>query len=146
MDERVASVESPGTARRFGRRVFGLALGLALPTGVLSWVFGFDVIKKRINGRLWCAKADQTVFDVNVRSSGGATRYSDTLQCRKDGVVIGTIGDVRMTATTIGAAFVVSMVLLGLLVAVLWTYSKLRHRRAGCHPKIRSASLKSLQP
>lgn len=94
-------------------------------------MLGVDAIKKRINGRLWCSDADQTVFDVKVRSSGGATRYSDTLLCRKDGVVFSTIGDARMTGTTVGVALVVSVLLLVLLVGSLWTYSRLRRRRAG---------------
>lgn len=81
----------------------GLVLGLALPTGFFAWVLGFDAIKKRINGRLWCSDADKIVFDVNVVSSGATTRYSDTLTCRKDGGVVRTIGDLPMTATTIAS-------------------------------------------
>ncbi len=121
---------TPGSsARRLASRALALLLGLALPTAFFSWLLGFDAIKKRINGRLWCSDADTIVFDVKVRSSGGATRYTDKLLCRKDGALIRTIGDLRMTTTTVGVSFGISVLLVGLLVVCLWTYARLRRRR-----------------
>lgn len=119
----------PGAARRLGRRAVGLVLGLALPTAFFTWVFGFDALKKRINGQVWCSDADEIVFDVRLTSSGSSTRISDTLLCRQDGAIVRTIGDARMTATNIGVAFGLSLLLLGLLVLVLWSFSRLRRRQ-----------------
>lgn len=129
MDEHGAEVAPPGPTRRLGRRLTGLVLGLALPTAFFTWVLGFDELKKRVNGRVWCADADEVVFDVTLTSSGSSTRISDSLQCQKDGVVVRTISDVRMMATNIGVAFLIGLALLGLLVGCLWIYARLR--RAG---------------
>lgn len=128
VDAIAADDAPPAPARRLVRRAVGLVLGLALPTAVLAWVLGLDAIKQRINGRLWCSDADETAFEVKVRSSGRATRFSDRLLCRKDGALIRTIGDLRMTTTTLGIAFGISLLLLGLLVVGLWTYGRLRRR------------------
>ena len=116
-------------ARGLARRVFGLLLAVTVPTVFLSWLLSFDAIKKRISGRIWCSDVDQVVFDLNVTSrSGSTTYYSDRLLCRNDGVLVRTIGDARMLATTIAVSFAISLLLLALLVAGLWTYSKLRRR------------------
>lgn len=111
------------------RRVFGLLLAVTVPTVFLSWLLSFNKIKKRINGRIWCSDVEQVVFDVNVTSrSGSTTYYSDRLLCRNDDLLVRTIGDLRMLATTIAVSFAISLLLLALLVASLWTYSKLRRR------------------
>jgi hypothetical protein len=106
----------------------GLVIGLALPTAFFTWVLGFDELKKRVNGRVWCADADDVVFDVTLTSSGSSTRISDTLLCQSDGVVVRTVSNTRMMVTNIGVAFVVSLALLLVLAACLWVYSRLRRR------------------
>ena len=115
--------------RGLASRALAIVLGLALPTGFFSWLLGFDPIKKRINGRLWCSDADTIVFQVKVKRSGSTSYYTDKLLCRKDGALVRTIGDLRMTATTIGISFAISLVLFSLLVVCLWTYARLRRRR-----------------
>ena len=129
MDAIDATATPSVSARGLARRAVGLVLGLALPTAFLAWVLGFDAIKKRINGRLWCSGADDVVFDVKVRSSGSATRFTDKLVCKKNGGVVRTVGDLRMTTTTIAIAFGISLLLLGLLVVTLSAYARLRRRR-----------------
>ena len=117
------------STREFASRALALLLGLGVPTGFLSWLLGFDAIKKRINGRLWCSDADTIVFQVKVRRSGGSSRYTDKLLCRKDGTVVRTIGNLQMTITTIGISFAITVLLVGLLVVCLVTLSWLRRRR-----------------
>ena len=51
------------SARELASRALALLLGLAVPTGFFSWLLGFDAIKKRINGRLWCS-------DHGIRAAG----------------------------------------------------------------------------
>jgi hypothetical protein len=126
MDALLSATPPSSTARRLVQRASGLLFGLALPTGFLTWVLGFDAIKQRINGRVWCRDAREIVFDVTVRSSGSTSRISDALVCRKDGTVLRTIGDVQMMATNIGVAFAISLVLLLLLFVGLKIYSWLR--------------------
>ena len=117
------------SARELASRALALLLGLAVPTGFFSWLLGFDAIKKRINGRLWCSDADTIAFQVKVTRSGSSSRYSDKLVCRKDGAVMRTIGDLKMTATTIGISFAITLLLVGLLVVCLLTLSRFRRRR-----------------
>ena len=125
----VSSTSTP-LGRRIVNPLLGLVLGLALPTGGLAWVFGFDPIKKRINGRLWCSTADELAFVVKVKSTGRGTAYSDNLVCRKSGAVLRTLSDPLMSATIIGAAFLVSLIALLALGVALNTYGKLRRRVA----------------
>ncbi len=115
--------------REFAGRALALLLGLGVPTGFLTWLLSFDAIKKRINGRLWCSDADTIVFQVKVTRSGGLSRYTDKLLCRKDGTVVRTIGNLKMTATTIGISFAITVLLVGFLVVCLLTLSRLRRRR-----------------
>ena len=117
------------STREFASRALALLLGLGVPTGFLTWLLSFDAIKKRINGRLWCSDADTIVFQVNVSRSGSSSRYSDELLCRKDGTLVRTIGDLRMTTTTIGISFAITVLLVGLLVVCLLTLSRFRRRR-----------------
>ena len=133
--------------RGLASRALAIVLGLALPTGFFSWLLGFDPIKKRINGRLWCSDADTIVFQVNVSRSGSSSRYSDELLCRKDGTLVRTIGDLRMTATTIGISFAISLVLFSLLVVCLLTYARLRRRRrARCERSAKEIGEQSTRP
>jgi hypothetical protein len=118
----------PGSTRRLARRLTGLVVGLALPTAFFTWVLGFDELKKRVNGRIWCAGADDVALDVALTSSGSSTRIADTLVCQADGVVVRTVSNARMMATNIGVAFVISLTLLLLLAGCLWVYSRLRRR------------------
>lgn len=117
-----------GPTRRLGRRLTGLVIGLALPTAFFTWVLGFDELKKRVNGRVWCAGADDVALDVALTSSGSSTRISDTLLCQDDGVIVRTVSNARMMATNIGVAFVISLALLLVLAGCLWVYSRLRRR------------------
>ncbi len=115
--------------RGLASRALALLLGLGVPTGFLTWLLSFDAIKKPINGRLWCSDADTIVFQVKVTRSGGSSRYTDKLLCRKDGTVARTIGNLQMTATTIGISFAITVLLVGLLVVCLLTLSRFRRRR-----------------
>ena len=115
--------------RGLASRALALLLGLGVPTGFLTWLLSFDAIKKPINGRLWSSDADTIVFQVKVTRSGGSSRYTDKLLCRKDGTVARTIGNLQMTATTIGISFAITVLLVGLLVVCLLTLSRFRRRR-----------------
>lgn len=120
-------------ARRFGRRLLAVVFGLAAPTGLLAWVLGFDPIKRRVNGRLWCSTADEVLLEVHVKRSGASTRYTDELVCRTNGTVVRTVRDLPMMATTVGVAFVISLLLFLLLVIGLRMYASVRRRHRVTH-------------